>query len=102
MLHDRGSVPTLDALFLAGERADPETVAWAERQLQVPVIDHWWQTELGWPAIATCRGLGEADGIDIETGEFLAGAPGGAMAVPLDAWAARVVQLRLRNEGNDE
>ena len=58
MLHDRGGVPTLDALFLAGERADPETVAWAERQLQVPVIDHWWQTELGWPAIATCRGLG--------------------------------------------
>jgi hypothetical protein len=54
------------------------------------------------PMVATCRGLGEADGIDIETGEFLAGAPGGAMAVPLDAWAARVVQLRLRNEGNDE
>ena len=35
-------------LFLAGERADPPTVAWAEQQLKVPVIDHWWQTETGW------------------------------------------------------
>jgi len=34
-------------LFLAGERADPPTVEWAEQQLQVPVIDHWWQTETG-------------------------------------------------------
>ncbi len=37
------------ALFLAGERADPDTVQWAERILGVPVIDHWWQTETGWP-----------------------------------------------------
>lgn len=51
-----GPLP-LRALFLAGERADPETVLWTERQLNVPVIDHWWQTELGWPAIATCLGL---------------------------------------------
>ena len=36
------------ALFLAGERADPDTIRWAERQLKVPVIDHWWQTETGW------------------------------------------------------
>jgi propionyl-CoA synthetase len=36
------------ALFLAGERADPDTVRWAEERLQVPVIDHWWQTETGW------------------------------------------------------
>src|SRR6201996_1055795 len=35
-------------LFLAGERADPPTVEWAETQLKVPVIDHWWQTETGW------------------------------------------------------
>jgi propionyl-CoA synthetase len=35
-------------LFLAGERADPPTVDWAEKQLKVPVIDHWWQTETGW------------------------------------------------------
>jgi propionyl-CoA synthetase len=45
------------ALFLAGERADPPTVAWAEQQLKVPVIDHWWQTETGWPITANCQGL---------------------------------------------
>jgi propionyl-CoA synthetase len=44
-------------LFLAGERADPPTVQWAEQQLKVPVIDHWWQTETGWPITANCRGL---------------------------------------------
>lgn len=49
----------LRALFLAGERADPDTLRWAEAILGVPVIDHWWQTELGWPALATCLGLGE-------------------------------------------
>ena len=36
------------ALFLAGERADPDTIRWAEDHLKVPVIDHWWQTETGW------------------------------------------------------
>jgi propionyl-CoA synthetase len=48
----------LRALFLAGERADPATVQWAEQKLRMPVIDHWWQTELGWPGLATCTGLG--------------------------------------------
>jgi propionyl-CoA synthetase len=48
----------LQALFLAGERADPETLKWAERVLQVPVIDHWWQTETGWPMVANPFGLG--------------------------------------------
>ncbi len=45
------------ALFLAGERADPATVEWAEAQLRVPVIDHWWQTETGWPISANCLGI---------------------------------------------
>ncbi|AQA00113.1 propionyl-CoA synthetase [Sphingopyxis sp. QXT-31] len=49
----------LRAMFLAGERADPDTLLWAEQQLDIPVIDHWWQTELGWPAVATCLGLGD-------------------------------------------
>ncbi len=44
-------------LFLAGERCDPDTLAWAERQLGVPVIDHWWQTETGWPIGANCVGI---------------------------------------------
>jgi propionyl-CoA synthetase len=49
---------SLRALFLAGERADPDTVAWAERMLGVPVIDNWWQTETGWPIAANPIGLG--------------------------------------------
>jgi propionyl-CoA synthetase len=45
-------------LFLAGERCDPDTLHWAEERLRVPVIDHWWQTETGWPIAANCVGLG--------------------------------------------
>jgi propionyl-CoA synthetase len=45
------------ALFLAGERCDPETLRWAEEKLGVPVIDHWWQTETGWPIVANCLGI---------------------------------------------
>ena len=44
-------------LFLAGERCDPETLRWAEEQLGVPVIDHWWQTETGWAIAANCLGI---------------------------------------------
>ena len=56
--HDLSS---LRALFLAGERADPPTVIWAEEKLGLPIIDHWWQTELGWPALGTCLGDGETE-----------------------------------------
>jgi propionyl-CoA synthetase len=45
-------------LFLAGERCDPDTLLWAREHLGVPVIDHWWQTETGWPIAANCVGLG--------------------------------------------
>jgi propionyl-CoA synthetase len=45
-------------LFLAGERCDPDTLLWARAKLGVPVIDHWWQTETGWPIAANCVGLG--------------------------------------------
>ena len=44
-------------LFVAGERCDPDTLAWARKQLGVPVIDHWWQTETGWPIGANFAGL---------------------------------------------
>jgi propionyl-CoA synthetase len=44
-------------LFLAGERCDPETLRWAEETLEVPVIDHWWQTETGWAIAANCIGI---------------------------------------------
>jgi propionyl-CoA synthetase len=46
-------------LFLAGERADPDTVQWAEQKLGVPIIDHWWQTETGWAIAGNPVGLGQ-------------------------------------------
>ena len=46
------------SLFLAGERADPDTIKWAESLLNVPVIDHWWQTETGWTIAGNPMGLG--------------------------------------------
>ena len=45
-------------LFLAGERADPDTLHWAEGHLRRPVLDHWWQTETAWAIVANCVGLG--------------------------------------------
>jgi len=47
----------LQSLFLAGERCDPDTLHWAEENLSVPVIDHWWQTETGWSICANCLGI---------------------------------------------
>ena len=52
-----GALPELRALFLAGERCDPDSVAWSERHLKVPVIDHWWQTETGWAIAANPIGI---------------------------------------------
>ncbi|WP_171181517.1 propionyl-CoA synthetase [Ruegeria sp. HKCCD8929] len=49
----------LQALFLAGERADPDTIRWAQTHLQKPVIDHWWQTETGWAIAANPLGIEE-------------------------------------------
>ena len=46
-----------EALFLAGERTDPDTLEWAQNALKRPVIDHWWQTETGWSIAANCMGL---------------------------------------------
>lgn len=47
----------LRSLFLAGERCDSDTLRWAQAQLGVPVIDHWWQTETGWSIAANCLGI---------------------------------------------
>lgn len=73
------------ALFLAGERCDPATLTWAEERLRVPVIDHYWQTETGWPVAANCIG--------IEPLPVVAGSP--TRAVP--GWDLRVV-----DEGGNE
>ncbi|MGL1919637.1 MAG: AMP-binding protein [Hyphomicrobiales bacterium] len=50
---------TFKTLYLAGERADPDTIKWAEAHLKIPVIDHWWQTETGWPVAANPMGIEE-------------------------------------------
>lgn len=47
----------LRALFLAGERCDPDTLRWSQNKLEIPVIDHWWQTETGWPIASNCLGI---------------------------------------------
>ena len=62
----------LQALYLAGERCDPDTLAWAQEHLKVPVIDHWWQTETGYSIAANCQG--------IEPMPVVAGSP--SVAVP--------------------
>lgn len=55
----RHNLSGLQALFLAGERADPDTIKWAQKHLQKPVIDHWWQTETGWAIAANPLGIEE-------------------------------------------
>jgi propionyl-CoA synthetase len=57
-LISRYDLSKLRTLFLAGERADPDTVQWAENVLKIPVIDHWWQTETGWCIAGNPVGLG--------------------------------------------
>ena len=56
-LLDQHDISSLKALYLAGERCDPDTLHWAETQLGLPVIDHWWQTESGWPMAANPMGI---------------------------------------------
>ncbi len=52
-------ISCLKYLFLAGERLDPDTYHWASDMLKIPVVDHWWQTETGWPIAANCMGIEE-------------------------------------------
>ncbi|MBR9972074.1 propionyl-CoA synthetase [Magnetospirillum sulfuroxidans] len=63
----------LKALFLAGERSDPDTIKWAQTNLKVPVVDHWWQTETGWAIAANCLGLHE---FPVKPGSPTKAAPG--------------------------
>ncbi len=72
------------ALFLAGERSDPATLQWAERHLGVPVIDHWWQTETGWPICANCLGVEQLP------------VKHGSTAKPVPGWDVRVVDANTQ------
>ncbi|MCB0215162.1 MAG: propionyl-CoA synthetase [Chloroflexi bacterium] len=77
---------SLRALFLAGERCDPATLAWATEQLGVPVIDHWWQTETGWPIAANPLGI---EPLPIKPGSAGVAMPGWDLRV-LDAAGAEL------------
>ena len=95
--HDLSSLRTL---FLAGERLDPDTYAWAAEKLGVPVIDHWWQTETGWPIAANLRGL---EPMPVKPGSATVPVPGydvrilaeDGSAVPAGSEGAVVISLPM-------
>ncbi len=72
-------------LFLAGERCDPDTLHWAEEKLGVPVIDHWWQTETGWPICCNPMGIEQLP------------VKAGSAAVPVPGY-----DVQILDEGNNE
>ena len=75
-------ISSLDTLFLAGERCDPDTLFWAEKQLEVPVIDHWWQTETGWAMAANPIGI---EALEVKAGSPTVAVPGYDIRVLDDA-----------------
>jgi propionyl-CoA synthetase len=77
------------SLFLAGERADPPTVQWAEEKLKVPVIDHWWQTETGWAIGANCLGI---EPLPVKHGSCTRAVPG---------WDVRVLEAEAVGQANE-
>ncbi len=95
--YDLGDFRTL---FLAGERADPDTIKWAENLLHVPVIDHWWQTETGWAIAGNPMGLGP---LPVKHGSPTVAMPGyqvdvvdeAAKRVPSNKMGSIVIKLPL-------
>ena len=79
-------ISSLRALFLAGERCDPPTSQWAEDMLKLPIVDHWWQTETGWPISGNPLGI---ENFPIKHG---------AVTKPLPGWDVRI----LDSEGKEE
>ncbi|MFV0435030.1 MAG: AMP-binding protein [Leucobacter sp.] len=78
----RYDLSALEALYLAGERLDPETWHWANDKLGVPIIDHWWQTETGWPICANPRGVEQLK------------LKAGSTAVPMPGFDVRIVNSK--------
>ncbi len=99
-LPGRYDLSHLRALFLAGERADPDTIQWAQRHLNVPVIDHWWQTETGFAIAANPLGI---EALPVKIGSPTVAMPGydvrildeGGQEVPPGQLGAIAVKLPL-------
>ena len=89
LLNER-DISSLAALFLAGERADPDTVRWAETVLRLPIVDHWWQTETGWSIAANPVGLGV---LPIKHG---------SPTVPMPGYQIEVIDEQLRPLARDQ
>ncbi len=89
---------SLDTLFLAGERADPDTIHWAQDMLGVPVIDHWWQTETGWAIAANPVGI---EALPVKIGSPSVAMPGFDVQVldegghPVDAGEMGAIAIKL-------
>jgi propionyl-CoA synthetase len=89
---------TLETVFLAGERLDPDTYEWATSHLGVPVVDNWWQTETGWPIVANLRGL---EPMPIKAGSPTVPVPGfdvqvlGENGTPVPAGEEGAICIRL-------
>ncbi len=96
----RHNLSKFRALFLVGERTYPDTVMWAERLLKVPVIDHWWQTETGWPIAGNPLGLGM---LPVKHGSLAVAMPGyrvdildaAARPLPPNVMGSIVIKLPL-------
>ncbi|MBS9717114.1 propionate-CoA ligase PrpE [Pseudohalocynthiibacter aestuariivivens] len=97
---DKYDLSGLRTLFLAGERADPDTIVWAQEKLGVPVVDHWWQTETGWAIAANPVGIEE---LPIKLGSPSVAMPGydvqildeGGNEMPVGEMGAIAVKLPL-------
>ena len=83
LLKSRYSLDSLQYLFLAGERCDVATLTWAKELLGIPVIDHWWQTESGWPMLANMAGLG------------LQPVPAGSVGKPIPGFDIQIIDQEL-------
>jgi propionyl-CoA synthetase len=97
-LLDRYDLGRFRTLFLAGERTDPDTYQWASDLLDVPVIDHWWQTETGWPIASNCMGI---ESLPVKPGSPTKPVPGYDVEVlddrgdPMPAGKEGAVAIRL-------
>ena len=95
---ERYDIGRFKYLFLAGERLDPDTYFWASKLLGVPVVDHWWQTETGWPIAANCLGI---EAFPIKAGSPTKAVPGfdvqilDSHAKPVPAGTEGVVAVKL-------